>query len=66
MRLVNYKVATKDGTEFTTTNYAEATGNGNRVSEVFLTDIRDWSDTREKEAEEHRRKVDEYLKSKRD
>lgn len=65
MRLVNYKVATKDGAEFTTTNYAEAVGNGNRVSEVFLTDVKGWSEAREKEAEEHRRKVDEYFASKR-
>ena len=65
MRLVNYKVRTKDGSEFTTTSHIEATKDGNRITETFLTDVSNWTDEKEKSAEEHRRKVDEFLKSKR-
>ena len=38
MRTVNYKVRMENGFDFTTTNYAEATGTGNRIIKTFLTE----------------------------
>lgn len=43
MRKVNYIVKKIDGTEFTTTNYAEATTDGNRISKTFLSEIKEES-----------------------
>jgi hypothetical protein len=38
MRFVNYRVRRKDGTEFVTKNYREATDFDNRIVETFFTE----------------------------
>ena len=66
MRLTNYRVARADGSEFTTPSYEEAL-RGGRIIETFFTEYSFHTPTEEelKETENHIRKVDEYLKSKR-
>lgn len=41
MRKVNYIAKKQDGTKFITTNYAEATTNGNRISKTFLSEVKE-------------------------
>ena len=67
MRLVNYKVTFTDGTTGNTTSFKEATENGNRIREIFLTAFSLNAPTEEQEQErlEHIRKVDEFMKAKR-
>lgn len=43
MRVVNYKVARGNET-FVTTSYAEATANGNRIVDTFLTEFNEQSE----------------------
>ncbi len=38
MRMVNYEVKMKNGFDFITTNYAEATEPGSRIIKTFLTE----------------------------
>lgn len=41
MRKVNYITKRQDGTKFITTNYAEATSDGNRISKTFLSEVKE-------------------------
>ena len=43
MRKVNYIAKRQDGTKFITTNYTEATTDGNRIFKTFLSEIKEES-----------------------
>lgn len=61
MRLVNYRVTKADGTEFCTTNYQEATSNGNRIAETYLTKVDEQTEAQKQKAVEHALKVREAI-----
>ncbi len=56
MRVVNYKVARGNET-FVTTSYAEATANGNRIVNTFLTDFNEQSEKEKEYALKRARKI---------
>lgn len=59
MRLVNYEVKTVDGSNFTTTKYAEATTAGNRITKTFLTEYEKTPEKQQEWFKKHREKVRE-------
>lgn len=64
MRKVNYIVKKIDGTEFTTTNYAEATIDGNRISKTFLSEIKEESPKDKEWMREHAQRIAKVLAEK--
>ena len=57
MRMVNYEAVTAEGKNFYTSNYKEATRNGNHIIRTFLTEL----DTRtEKEKEATRKRAEKF------
>jgi hypothetical protein len=58
MRIVNYKVARENET-FVTTSYAEATVNGNRIIDTFLTEFNEQSEKEKEYARKRARKIAE-------
>lgn len=56
MRVVNYKVARGNET-FVTTSYAEATANGNRIIDTFLTEFNEQSEKEKEYARKRARKI---------
>ena len=67
MRLVNYKVTFTDGTTGNTTSFKEATENGNRIKEIFLTAFSLAAPTEKQEQDrlDHICKVDKFFEAKR-
>jgi hypothetical protein len=65
MRRVNYRVRRTDGTEFHTTSYREATNDGNRIEETYLTEIDERTEEQKEWAKAHARKIQEIFKAKR-
>lgn len=67
MRLMNYMVKRADGSIFHTTSYEEAIEGGNRIQKSYLTEysLNPRTEEQEKATEEHIRKVDEFLRTKR-
>ena len=65
MRRVNYRVRKADGAEFHTTNYKEATNDGNRIEETYFTEIDERTEKQKERARAHARKIQEILKAKR-
>ena len=63
MRKVNYKVRRADGTEFHTTSYKEATGDGNRIEKTYLTKIDERTKEQKERAKRHARQIQEILKA---
>ena len=65
MRNVNYKVRRADGTKFNTTDYTEATNDGNHIEETYFTEVDERTEEQKERARVHARKVQEILKAKR-
>ena len=64
MRLLNYKVRRADGSEFSTTNYAVATSDGNKVLYSYFTQLDYLTEKERVYAEKVRKKMLDSFKQK--
>ena len=64
MRKVNYIAKRQDGTKFITTNYTEATTDGNRISKTFLSEIKEESPKAKEWTRGHAQRIAEILTEK--